>query len=46
VMAGCDVRGSELAGIDLEHVELRGAIVSVDQAVVFAEAMGLDVRGL
>ena len=44
VMTTCDLRGSELAGIELEHVELRGAIITVDQAVVFAEAMGLDVR--
>lgn len=46
VMTTCDLRGSELAGIDLAHVELRGAIISLDQAVVYAEAMGLDVRTL
>ena len=45
VLTECDLRGSELAGIEPESVSLRGAIVTVEQAVVLVEAMGLDVRG-
>jgi uncharacterized protein YjbI with pentapeptide repeats len=40
----CDLRGSDLSSLDPSTVELRGAIVSIEQAVVIAEALGLDVR--
>ena len=45
VLTECDLRGSELAGIEPESVSLRGAIVTVEQAVVIVEALGLEVRG-
>jgi fluoroquinolone resistance protein len=41
---GCDLRGSDLSAVDPESAELRGAIVNVDQALVIAAALGLDVR--
>ena len=40
----CDLRGSDLGAIDFEGVELKGAIVSAQQAVTIAMALGLDVR--
>jgi uncharacterized protein YjbI with pentapeptide repeats len=40
----CDLRGSDLSALVPDEVELRGAIVTLDQAVVIAEALGLDVR--
>jgi fluoroquinolone resistance protein len=43
-LTGCDLRGSDLVGIDLSTVGLRQAIVTLPQAVVIVEAMGLDVR--
>ena len=42
--SGCDLRGSDVTSIDPERTELRGAIVTIEQAVVIAEALGLDVR--
>ncbi len=44
VLTECDLRGSELAGIEPDTVVLRGAIVTVAQAVVIVEAMGLEVH--
>jgi uncharacterized protein YjbI with pentapeptide repeats len=43
-LAGCDLRGSDLGALDPEEVELRGAIVTYEQALVIAVALGLDVR--
>ena len=43
-LSRCDLRGSDLGGIDPATVQLRGALVTIDQAVVVAEALGLDVR--
>jgi fluoroquinolone resistance protein len=43
-LARCDLRGSDLSAIDPENVEMRGAIITFDQAIVIAEALGLDVR--
>lgn len=40
----CDLRGSDLSSLDPEETEIRGAIVSLDQAIVIAEALGLDIR--
>jgi uncharacterized protein YjbI with pentapeptide repeats len=42
--AGCDLRGSDVSAIDPETTEIRGAIVTIEQAVVIAEALGLDIR--
>ncbi|HEV2640931.1 MAG TPA: pentapeptide repeat-containing protein [Actinocrinis sp.] len=44
VLTGCDLRGSDLSALDPSTVELRGALVTMDQAVVIATALGLDVR--
>ena len=43
-LSGADLRGSDLSSIDPLTVTLRGALVGIDQAVVVAEALGLDVR--
>ena len=43
-LAGCDLRGSDLSALDPNVVELRGAIVTYEQALVVAAALGLDVR--
>jgi fluoroquinolone resistance protein len=41
----CDLRGSDLSSLlDPDGQLLRGAIVTLDQAIVIAEALGLDVR--
>ena len=41
---GCDLRGSDLSSLDPGQAQLRGAIVSWEQAVVVATNLGLDVR--
>ena len=41
---GADLRGSILAGINPLNVTLRRAVITADQAVHLAEALGLDVR--
>jgi uncharacterized protein YjbI with pentapeptide repeats len=40
----CDLRGSDLSSLDPEETEIKGAIVSLDQAIVIAAALGLDIR--
>lgn len=40
----CDLRGSDLSAIEPEHVQLKGAIITVEQTLMIAEALGLDVR--
>lgn len=40
----CDLRGSDLSAIDPETAQLRGAIITIDQTITIAEALGLDVR--
>jgi uncharacterized protein YjbI with pentapeptide repeats len=42
--AGCDLRGSDLSAVDPLNVEIAGAIVTADQAIVIAAAFGLDIR--
>lgn len=42
--SGCDLRGTDLSAIEPEHVRLKGAIITIDQTIVVAEALGLDVR--
>jgi len=41
---GADLRGSDLSTIDPSAVELRGAVVTWEQAAQIATALGLDVR--
>lgn len=43
-LSGCDLRGTDLGGIDPLGVDLRRALVTIEQAVVIAEALGVDVR--
>jgi uncharacterized protein YjbI with pentapeptide repeats len=43
-LSRCDLRGSDLSAVDPETVEIRGAVITFDQAIVIAEALGLDVR--
>ncbi|HEV7309918.1 pentapeptide repeat-containing protein [Ensifer sp.] len=40
----CDLRGSDLSAIDPENVQLKDAIITIDQTITIAEALGLDVR--
>jgi uncharacterized protein YjbI with pentapeptide repeats len=40
----CDLRGSDLSALDPGTVELAGAVISAEQAIVVAQALGLDVR--
>ncbi len=42
--SGCDLRGSDLSAIEPETVRLKQAIITIDQTIVIAEALGLDVR--
>ncbi len=41
---GADLRGSDLSAINPLNVTLRRAVITADQAVQVAEALGLDVR--
>ena len=43
-LSGCDLRGSQLHGIEPGSVNLERAIITLEQAVVIVEAMGLDLR--
>jgi hypothetical protein len=43
-LSRCDLRGSDLGGIEPETVALKGTIVTADQTVTIAQALGLDVR--
>ncbi len=43
-LSGADLRGSDLSAIEPETVNLKGAIITIDQTIVIAEALGLDVR--
>ncbi|MFC6447528.1 pentapeptide repeat-containing protein [Shinella zoogloeoides] len=40
----CDLRGSDLTAIEPENVKLKEAIITIDQTIVIAEALGFDVR--
>ena len=40
----CDLRGSDLSSLDPGAVQLAGAVITPDQAVLLAMAQGLDVR--
>ncbi|MFC3552170.1 pentapeptide repeat-containing protein [Lysobacter cavernae] len=42
--SGCDLRGSDLSALEPENVRLKEAIITIDQTIVIAEALGLDVR--
>ena len=43
-LSKCDLRGSDLSAIEPENVRLMDAIITIDQTIVIAEALGLDVR--
>jgi fluoroquinolone resistance protein len=44
-LAGCDLRGSDLSALEAEDVmEMRGAVVTFEQALVLATVIGLDLR--
>lgn len=45
-MSRCDLRGSDLSTLDPLTTEINRAVIDVDQAVVLAGALGLDVRPL
>lgn len=40
----CDLRGSDISSIEPGNVDLKGAIVTIEQTVMIAEALGLIVR--
>jgi len=40
----CDLRGSDLTAFDPENLRLKDAIITIDQSIIIAEALGLDVR--
>ena len=40
----CDLRGSDLSAIEPENARLKDAIITIDQTITIAEALGLDVR--
>lgn len=42
--SGCDLRGTELSALEPGTVRLKGAIITIDQTVAIAQALGLDVR--
>jgi fluoroquinolone resistance protein len=43
-LSGCDLRGSDVSSIDPTTTEIRGAIVTYEQALAIAVALGLDIR--
>lgn len=43
-LTGCDLRGSDLSALDPTQTTIAGAIVTYEQALVIALALGLDVR--
>jgi uncharacterized protein YjbI with pentapeptide repeats len=40
----CDLRGSDLTALDPRTAELAGALIAPEQAVVLAQALGLEIR--
>lgn len=43
-LTGCDLRGSDLSALEPESMELARAIITAEQAVAVAIALGLEVR--
>jgi fluoroquinolone resistance protein len=43
-LTGCDLRGSDLSAVDPASVQLQRAVITGDQAVLLAFALGMDVR--
>ncbi|MCW6010315.1 pentapeptide repeat-containing protein [Micromonospora sp. CPCC 205371] len=43
-LSRCDLRGSDLTTLDPVGVELRGAVITPEQAVVIAQNIGLEIR--
>jgi fluoroquinolone resistance protein len=42
---GCDLRGSDLTALDPRRVDVAGALIDADQAIVVAQALGFEIRG-
>jgi uncharacterized protein YjbI with pentapeptide repeats len=42
--SGCDLRGSDLGALEPATARLKGAIITIDQTIVVAEALGFDIR--
>ncbi len=42
-LSGCDLRGSDLSALDPRETDVRGATVTVDQALVVATSLGLRI---
>ncbi|MGE7470173.1 pentapeptide repeat-containing protein [Bosea sp. NPDC003192] len=42
--SNCDLRGSDLSALEPANTQLGGAIITIDQTIVIARALGLDVR--
>jgi uncharacterized protein YjbI with pentapeptide repeats len=42
--SGCDLRGSDLSAMEPENVRLKGAVITIDQTLAIAEALGLHVQ--
>lgn len=40
----CDLRGSDLSSLEPENVQLKGAIITIDQTIIVAQALGFEVR--
>lgn len=43
-LSGCDLRGSDVGALDPLRVVLKGTVVTYEQALALAAALGLDVR--
>jgi uncharacterized protein YjbI with pentapeptide repeats len=43
-LARCDLRGSQLSSLDPVNADLRGAVITFEQAIVLAVGLGLEVR--
>jgi fluoroquinolone resistance protein len=40
----CDLRGSDLTALDPRAAHLDGAIITAEQALTVAQALGMDIR--
>ncbi|MGE8317949.1 MAG: pentapeptide repeat-containing protein [Comamonas sp.] len=42
--SGCDLRGTDLSALEPGNVQLKNAIITIEQTITIAEALGFDVR--
>lgn len=42
--SNCDLRGSDLSALEPANTQIHGAIITIDQTIIVARALGLDVR--